>query len=180
MISSHNHTAAAAGHSKHSYLCQDTWDVIHRTGSQKALLHCICTPSGIHGQVIFTFCYIHFTELSQGTIMCSRLSAQCAASAPCCDCTKPLTITSHRAPLVHNSCTSHPSYLHACNNWGEQCHPTPSVTPNTSPAPAPAAPIITIHLTLDSGPGQALHQAGSQAVTGSAAKVLARADQWPM
>ena len=45
------------------------------------------------------------------------------------------------------------------------------------PSPAPAAPIITIHLTLDSGPGQALHQAGSQAVTGSAAKVLARADQ---
>ena len=118
-ISSHNHTAAAAGHGKHSYLCQDTWDAIHQTGSQKALLHCICTTSGIHAQVIFTFCYVHFTELSQGTIMCSRLSAQSAASAPCCDYTKPLTITSHRAPLVHNSCTSHPSYLHACNNWGE-------------------------------------------------------------
>ena len=46
-ISSHNHTATAAGHGKHSYLCQDTWDVIHRTGSQKALLHCICTPASV-------------------------------------------------------------------------------------------------------------------------------------
>ena len=92
-ISSHNHTAAAAGHGKHSYLCQDTWDVIHRTGSQKALLHRICTPASVvivlirdpwAGHIIHILLRsLHW--IHQRTMMCSRLGAQCAASAPCCD-----------------------------------------------------------------------------------------------
>ena len=99
-ISSHNHTATAAGHGKHSYLCQDTWDVIHRTGSQKALLHRICTPSEIHGQVIlFTFCYDHFTELLRGQwcaadLVLSVQQVHLVVTRP-----SPLTITQSTCPI---------------------------------------------------------------------------------
>ena len=102
-----------------------------------------CTAFALHqGSMVRSYPHsVTFTSLNsikgQWCAADSVLSLQqvhLVVTTPC-----PLTITSHRAPLVHNSCTSHPSYLHACNNWGEQCHPTPSVTPNTS-QPRPQQP----------------------------------------
>ena len=101
--------------------------------------------SGIHGQVIlFTFCYVHFTELLRGQWCAadSVLSLQqvhLVVTRP-----SPLTITSHHAPLVHNSgavhLTPHIRYLHACNNWGgvsATLHPEPPLQCDTQHQPSP-------------------------------------------
>ena len=101
----------------------------------------------------------------------------------------PLTITRHRAPLVHNSGTVHLTPPHIFMlvitevEWVPPYTPSPhcSVTPNTSPAPATAAPIITIHLTLDAGPGQApSRQPSGDRFCCQGAGPGTRADQWPM
>ena len=88
MISSHNHTAAAAGHGKHSYLCQDTWDVIHRTGSQKAALHLHYIRDPWSGHIHILLRSLHWTQSRDNNV-------QPTQSSVCSKCT---LLWLHQAP----------------------------------------------------------------------------------